>query len=68
MGIKRINLSLSESDLNGIQTLAHDRGTSAVDVIRNCIRVGLLMHSIQQDPDKKLIVRTKDGEAEVYIV
>lgn len=65
--MKRINLSITEQQQNAIVEAAQSRGTSMVDIIRQCIRVGLLLYQAQSDPDAKVIIRQGSQEREVIL-
>jgi hypothetical protein len=65
---KRLNLSLKPSVFDQLQEVAEQRGTSIVDVIRSCIRVGLMVHTASNDADTKIIVRKADQEQQVFLL
>ena len=67
-GLKRYSLVLPEDLFTAIQTLADQRQTTVVDLIRRFIKLGLIAARIEDTPGAALIIRDGDTEQQVIFL
>jgi hypothetical protein len=67
-GLKRYSLVLPEDLFTAIQTLADQRQTTVVDLIRRFIKLGLIAAKIEDTPGAALIIRDGDTEQQVIFL
>lgn len=65
---KRYNLVLPEELFNDVKKIADERQTTVVDIIRRCIKLGLLAVQVDEKPDSKLLIREKGIEKELILL
>ncbi len=67
-GLKRYNLVLPEELYGELQSIAEKRKTSVVDILRMCIKVGILVDKIQDKPNASIVVREGNKEKELILL
>lgn len=63
----RYNLALPMDLWEAVNKAADDNGTTVVEIIRKCLRVGLLALETQQKPETALIIREDGKERQLLI-
>ena len=59
MAESRYTLSLPTEVYNELREIAERRGLSVKDVVRQCLKIGLVAIKLDEDPDKELLVKEK---------
>jgi hypothetical protein len=59
MAESRYTLSLPTEIYNELREIAEHRGLSVKDVVRQCLKIGLVAIKLDEDPEKELIVKEK---------
>src|SRR5215217_7480749 len=59
MAESRYTLSLPTEIYNELREIAERRGLSVKDVVRQCLKIGLVAIKLDEDPDKELLVKEK---------
>lgn len=54
---KRYTLTLPPKLHDELSRMAEDRGASAKDIVVKCLKLGMIALSIEDDPEKDLILR-----------
>lgn len=67
-GVKRYTLVLPDELFNAVQTLANQRQTTVVELIRRFIKLGLIAARIEETPGAALIIREGDIEREIVLI
>jgi len=67
-GLKRYSLVLPEDLFTALQTLADQRQTTVVDLIRRFIKLGLIAAKIEDTPGAALLIRQDDTEREIILL
>jgi hypothetical protein len=65
---KRYNLILPINLFNQVQTLADEEGTSALELLKRFIRIGLVITKLTQSPDSTLVIRQDGRERELVLL
>jgi CopG-like RHH_1 or ribbon-helix-helix domain, RHH_5 len=65
---KRYNLVLPEELYQEVQTLAEQRGTTVVELLRRFIKLGLLVAKAEESPDMAFILREGERERELILL
>jgi metal-responsive CopG/Arc/MetJ family transcriptional regulator len=60
--LKRYSVSLPDELFNDIQQIAERQQITLVDVLRKCIKLGLIASKADNDPNLELIIREGDTE------
>lgn len=63
---KRYNLNLPDELYDEVEAIAKERSVSVVAVLKQFIKLGLLVAKIEKDPNSELIIR--EGEKEKVIL
>lgn len=65
---KRYNINIPQELFDQIRMFANERGTTAIDVIKRFIRLGLIVAECEKTK-AKLIIREEDGtEKEIILL
>ena len=67
-GLKRYSLVLPEDLFTALQTLADQRQTTVVDLIRRFIKLGLIAAKIEDTPGAALLIREGETEREIILL
>jgi len=67
-GVKRYTLVLPEDLFDAVQSLATQRQTTVVDLLRRFIKLGLIAARLEATPDAALIIREGDTEREILLL
>jgi hypothetical protein len=67
-GAKRYNLVLPQELFDEVQRIAAERHSTVVEVLRQFIRLGLLVAQAEQDPNAAFIYRQGDKERAIMLV
>jgi len=59
MAETRYTLSLPAEVYHQLRQVSEDRGVSIKDVVRQCLKVGLVAVKVDGDPDKELLIRER---------
>lgn len=65
---KRYNLVLPEELYQEVQTLADNRHTTVVELLRRFVKLGLLVAKAEESPDMAFILREGDRERELLLL
>jgi hypothetical protein len=65
---KRYNLILPINLFNQVQTLADEEGTSALELLKRFIRIGLIITKLTQSSDAALVIRQNGKERELVLL
>ena len=65
---KRYSLVLPDELFAAVQELADRRQTTVVDIIRRCIKLGLIAARVEDMPGAALIIREGEIEREIIFV
>ena len=65
---KRYSLVLPEELFAAVQELADRRQTTVVDIIRRCLKLGLIAARVEDTPGAALIIREGEIEREIIFV
>lgn len=68
IGRKRYNLALPEDMFDKLQQIADEQDATILDVIKKCIKVGLLAYQTENNPDSALIIREGDLERQILMI
>jgi hypothetical protein len=66
--LKRYNLALPEDLYNELQSLANERHTTVVAILRSFIKLGLMAIEIEKTPDAALLIRENNKEREIVLL
>ncbi len=61
-GVKRYNLVLPMQIFNRLKAVAEEKDDSVVTVLKQFIKLGLLVVELEKNPDAELIIREGDQE------
>jgi hypothetical protein len=67
-GVKRYSLVLPEDLFTALQTLADQRQTTVVDLIRRFIKLGLIAAKVEDTPGAALLIREGETEREIILL
>lgn len=67
-GQTRLHANLPDDLREDLVARSKKRHMSQVEFLRRCVRIGILVDSIQDDPDATLIIRRGSTEQQVVIV
>ena len=67
-GVKRYSLVLPEELFTALQTLADQRQTTVVDLIRRFIKLGLIAAKVEDTPGAALLIREGETEREIILL
>ena len=67
-GVKRYSLVLPEDLFTALQTLADQRQTTVVDLIRRFIKLGLIAAKVEDTPGVALLIREGETEREIILL
>jgi hypothetical protein len=65
---KRYNLILPEELLNEVQMVADRHHTTALEILRRFVKLGLLVAKAEEAPDKEFILREGDKEQRLLLL
>jgi hypothetical protein len=65
---KRHNLVLSPELHRKLQTVAERQGTSVTELIKTCLKVGLLALEVDSTPGSELLIRENGVDRRILIV
>ena len=65
---KRYNLVLPEKLFTEVEQVASKNEMKVVDVIRRFIKLGLVISSVEDDPDAIFLIRQGDREREITFI
>jgi len=65
---KRYNLILPTSLFDQIELLADDESASILEMLKRFIKIGLMITTLAQSPDTKVIIREGDRERELVFL
>jgi hypothetical protein len=65
---KRYNFVLPEELYQEVQTLAEQRHTTVVDLLRRFVKLGLIVAQAERSPDMAFILREGDRERELILL
>ena len=64
----RHNLTLHPLLQRKLKDLAERQGTTTTDLLRTCVKIGLMVIELLENPDAELIIREHGAERKVLIV
>lgn len=65
---KRYNLVLPEDLYDEVKKAAEEKHTTVVEILRQFIKLGLLMTQIENSPEAKILIREGDSEKELILI
>lgn len=65
---KRYNLVLPEELYQEVQSLAEQRHTTVLELLRRFVKLGLLVAKAEESPDMAFILREGDKERELLLL
>lgn len=66
--VKRYNLVLPSELFDEVQKIADERHTTVVEVLKQFIRLGLIVDQAEKSPDTSIVIRQGDKEREIILV
>ncbi|HSU14935.1 hypothetical protein [Longimicrobium sp.] len=64
----RHNLTLQPALQRKLKEIAAKQGTSTADLLRTCVKIGLMVLEVENTPGAELIIRENGAERKILIV
>ena len=66
--VKRYNLVVPQTLFDEVQKIALERHTAVIEVLKQFIRLGLVVDKVEKSPEASLIIREGDKERELVLL